>query len=131
MRKLKFRIWYADEKRYLETPDGLFFKYPHSSQGGYVGEFIEGPYDSGEYIGDFITDPYFVEQFTNMLDVDGKEIYEGDVVKLIGAEGWSDNVKGAVGFYNGSYIIPDLDIALGDFKVQVAGNIHENPELLA
>lgn len=66
-RIIKFRIWYKTESRWLETPDGLFFKYPHST--------------SGEYVGDFMSDPYVPCQFTGLNDCHGTPIFDGDIVR--------------------------------------------------
>lgn len=68
-REIKFRVWHICESRYLATPDGLFFEYPSSLNGG-------------EYIGDFIkdTDVYITEQYTGQKDKNRKEIHEGDIV---------------------------------------------------
>jgi uncharacterized phage protein (TIGR01671 family) len=117
-RVIKFRIWFKTENRWLETPDGLFFKYPHST--------------SGEYFGDFIHDPYFPQQFTGLLDKNGKEIYEGDIVHYIAycplMEPPKIDKKFQVEFNNErcAYNV----FAAYDGKFEVIGNIFENPELL-
>lgn len=68
-----------------------------------------------------------IQQFINMLDIIGKEIYEGDIIKA-GA------VTGAVRYSNGAYFIDNDDCVLlmesylllaGNIKV--IGNIFENP----
>jgi uncharacterized phage protein (TIGR01671 family) len=74
-------------------------------------------------------------QFTGLLDKNGKEIYEGDIVICInGHEGvveWekSDCCFNVTGYYNASNDYPSMAFMEGQ-PFEVIGNIYENPELL-
>lgn len=83
-------------------------------------------------------EPETVGQFTGLCDYNGKEIFEGDIVK------WSNGMLYAVKFLDGMFYASieecNEDIFGGfplhrlteydDRKCEIVGNIYDNPELL-
>lgn len=118
----KFRAWLKDEYRMTDVREITFFD------------------DEVQMISD-VTDFYSYGEFEFMqsiglIDENGKEIFEGDIVKDGGEDVGVvvyDKECGAYGLkYKSNVILTFENIdELGDWKGSaVIGNIYENPELL-
>ena len=89
--------------------------------------------------------PETVGQFTGLKDIDGVEIYEGDIILFtwftygVGYEVERETIhKGSIEFIDGSimfccehgkYPLSNLDYN-SEMDIEIIGSIHDNPELL-
>ena len=121
MREIKFRAWHKKDgiMRMVTAID--FVQSPPQVAIGNQG------LDSRDWWWECNT---LLMQYTGLKDKNGKEIYEGDVVKI------PDRVLHIVGFRRGMFcwenLRPDIPIVenLEEHECEVIGNVYENPGLL-
>lgn len=121
MREIKFRTWNKN------TTDGMVYQDELLICGNYSGvrkdQTLANAFDTITGFYDCI-----LMQYTGLKDKNGKEIYEGDVVK--GTWGISQII-----FYHGAWCYlgggATSRIYTSVKTAKVIGNIYENPELLA
>ncbi len=136
MREIKFRVWDKELKTMHvcgeDRHDSMIFL-------DNTGEYYNlqngcGSSKDGE-------STYYLMQYTGLKDMNGKEIYEGDIVVSLNEKiemliSNSDTGIGYVEWLNnwGFWNVCGIENGLGDlikeYNVQVIGNIYENPELL-
>ncbi len=124
MREIKFRVW-DKELKFMVDPLRYFVKMNGSIW-----------FDLGGGDNDLIKQTFKLElmQYTGLKDKDGKEIYEGDIVtqNLYFDVKKKEPVYFEVIFQNAGWKVRDkkgLTFRIGEHS-KIAGNIHENPEIL-
>lgn len=122
----RYRAW---DKEYKETVqvDALVFDE----------QIIKATYKNGNVVKEDLKN-YVLMQSTGLRDKNGKEIFEGDILKVTNLSSWLE----VVSFNNNKAMFvskeikreieesPLYDLFNTDiFEVEIIGNIYENPEL--
>lgn len=74
--------------------------------------------------------PAEIDIFTGLHDINGKEIYENDIVETYFTADSSEPNIGLVSFFTGYFGIYESFLLSDYSEIRVIGNIHQNPELL-
>ncbi len=111
-RTIKFRVWDETINKFLENGEGLCLE---EMYGGFGGQTVS-------------------QQFTGLLDKNGKEVYEGDILKTFGARYSIEYNSEIAGFslVEGKRSLGHIG-ALNSRRdwFEIIGNIFENPDLLS
>lgn len=142
MREIKFRVWDGD--KLIHVPDII--------ENGYVNFLAK----SGRFD---IKKIYTIQQYTGLKDVNGNEIYEGDILAILNEGTGVEDFRGFVRYlpeiagyslageqkwmrhdlYLVDKVMPGCFANHGEpartrevdcSRVKIIGNIYENPELL-
>ena len=103
MREIKFRAWNEEIKRmfYWEIKDAVSFNNGWKN--------------------------IIIMQYAGLKDCKGKEIYEGDIVKLL-----PYHIKGIITYDQGVLAVRERGFThyLNEYNIEIVGNIYENPKLI-
>ena len=120
MRPIKFRAW----NRHTQTVIDLYKITPLALADGVTG---------GLYLPLHVED-YIIEQFTGLLDKNGREIYEGDIVSAEAVDQNTVFTQLVVRWQGNGWM---LGLGEGYYRtfhsvenIEVIGNVHQNAELV-
>lgn len=134
MRDIKFRIWDGAKNEWLASSSKDALPYYGFALVGEVMTVQSLPYWS-------LDEGNIVEQFTGLKDINGAEIFEGDIIFQKPLSKNSIGWVGKIIFKQGAFMAEVYErgkavmwLFLSEFRpektCEVVGNIHENPELL-
>lgn len=125
----KFRVWDSVEKKFVEhffiTDNGLICN-------------MEKPTSDSKLLIPIEKSELILMQSTGLKDKNGKEIFEGDVVRQVRTQPTTENetITGVVTMLEGAWLIMNDCEQLASYlwsetdENEIIGNIYENPELL-
>lgn len=131
MRKIKFRVWDKINRRWLMGEEYLI-----NSDAEIFLLTGEGDDDGAPVMLAWDQEDYIIQQYTGINDIDGKEIYEGDIVNLYSSfhKKPLNLFPRIITYHAPSFICNNLadthDPGWYLFQPMVIGNIFENPDLL-
>ena len=116
---IKFRAWYMPFGKYGAMQEMLYSRASHILA-----------------LDEMEPEKYIPEQFTGLKDVNGKDIYEGDIVKS--SYKYAQPKISQIIMEDGNSYIVGEDLANGNEmlvsdhveEIKIIGNVHTNPELL-
>ncbi len=130
MREHKYKVWDKHKKVFIPTDVWAIVQTGFNAFGIMLKDWED--YKEGEY---FYKDSQELIQFTGLRDRNGREIYEGDILKT------HDEIVKV--YFNEAMACFDIEYLCGDTEAlvqpmgewdanhnEIIGNIHENPDLL-
>lgn len=132
MRKIKFRAWVVDEYKEDENTPKTFKMHQWNN---YFFSDVSPVTGWSDYFPEHDDPCVFLMQYTGLKDKNGKEMYEGDIVKnivlqdeefdfgIVVFDAYAFSLQVSANFLPALYQVDEK-------VIEVIGNIYENPKLL-
>ena len=131
----RFRVWSEQERRLIPSEDILAIDYENEEIDAQKIYFEDGLPDERD-IYTYGFENIKLMQSTGLTDKNGKEIFEGDVLKVTDKHSWLE----VVSFSEKKAMFVSKEIGFPEsplwelfntvlFEIEIIGNIYENPEL--
>lgn len=140
MREILFRGKRTDTGKWVE---GYYYKAKYYRTDTELCDYITMPHPKETQLGSchIMVIPETVGQYTGLTDMNGKRIFEGDIVvcrqeingNFVGYHieiGYVEMKHGAFGLHRKQGYYRPFKDWLEDYEYAVIGNIHDNPELM-
>jgi uncharacterized phage protein (TIGR01671 family) len=131
-REVKFRGWHTELRKMFSADEMTSDQLTLTP----TGSFINVSSTSTRLSTIYPDDKFIPLQFTGLTDKNGKEIYDGDILKYLlpnmePEEGETEYIE-AVSFVDGAFCVDGYTpvSATTEWNCEIIGNIYENAELL-
>lgn len=143
MREIKFRAkdtlernWYVGSYMFTDDNKNDPFRRRPFKENHRIIFYSSGDWNMGGW-NDVEIDPSTLGQYTGLKDKNGKEIYEGDIIRSFDSSGdiilhyivWKEEEARFVAFYKGKTFSSKCSLNqawIDEYEKEVVGNIHDN-----
>ena len=131
MREIKFRAWDKEAGKMIYTPNETPPNATKETDCYYIGwTSLTGTWQMYCECDGRIREIDNLMQYTGEKDMDGREIYEGDIVNTNGGDGEFAQVYFISAEFTLRFLRDNSTDSIANYRMKIIGNIYESPELM-